>query len=179
MTRDVDLVVELDRREANSVVALFAPDYYISEEDVGRAIAGRTMFNVLHLEKLVKLDLIVRKDTDYRRREFKRRERVDMPGFKAWIVSGENLMLSTPDSVKESFGDTTPAVRQMLRERFEAVGPAARMRMCADMFETARQLVEASLPADLDEQERRYQICRRFYGDLADRAFGRPYSTFK
>jgi hypothetical protein len=45
--------------------------------------------------------------------------------------------------------------------------------MCADMFETARQLVETSLPADLDEQERRYRICRRFYGDLADRAFGR------
>jgi len=47
--------------------------------------------------------------------------------------------------------------------------------MCADMFETARQLVEASLPAGLDEQERHYQICRRFYGDLADRA----YSTFR
>jgi hypothetical protein len=54
-----------------------------------------------------------------------------------------------------------------------------RVQMCADMFETARQLVEASLPAGLDEQERRYQICRRFYGNLADRAFGRPYSTFK
>lgn len=102
MTRDVDLVVELDRREANSVVALFAPDYYISEDDVGRAIAGRTMFNVLHLEKLVKLDLIVRKDTVYRRGEFKRRERVEMPGFKAWIVSREDLILSKLAWAKES-----------------------------------------------------------------------------
>jgi len=60
-----------------------------------------------------------------------------------------------------------------VRERLAALAPAERVRMCADMFETARQLVEASLPAGLDEQERRYRICRRFYGDLADRAFGR------
>ncbi len=137
------------------------------------------MFNVLHLEKLVKLDLIVRKDTAYRRREFERRKRVQMPGFEAWIVSREDLILSKLAWAKESLDDTTPAVRQMLRERFEAVGPAARMRMCTDMFETARQIVEASLPAGLGEQERRYQICRRFYGDLADRAFGRPYSTLR
>ena len=43
----------------------------------------------------------------------------------------------------------------------------------------ARQLVEASLPAGLDPEERRYRVCRRFYGDLADRAFGRSYSTFR
>ena len=69
--------------------------------------------------------------------------------------------------------DTTPEFRRLVRERLAALAPAERVRMCADMFETARQLVEASLPADLDEQERRYLICRRFYGDLADRAFGR------
>ena len=69
--------------------------------------------------------------------------------------------------------DTTPEFRRLVRTRMEALAPAERVRMCADMFETARQLVEASLPADLDEQERRYRICRRFYGDLADRAFGR------
>jgi len=69
--------------------------------------------------------------------------------------------------------DTTLEFRRLVRERLEALAPTERVRMCADMFETARQLVEASLPAGLDEQERRYQICRRFYGDLADRAFGR------
>ena len=94
MTRDVDLVVELDRRDAKSVADLFAPDYYVSADDVARAISGRTMFNVLHLGKLVKLDLIVRKDTAYRRREFGRRERVQLPGFDAWIVSREDLILS-------------------------------------------------------------------------------------
>jgi len=102
MTRDVDLVVELADREPSSITALFAPDYYVSEDDVGRAIAARTMFNVLHLGKVVKLDLIVRKDTAYRRREFARRQRVALPGFKAWIVSREDLILSKLAWAKES-----------------------------------------------------------------------------
>ncbi|MGH8720814.1 MAG: hypothetical protein ACREU4_02440 [Burkholderiales bacterium] len=182
MTRDVDLVVELADRDPRSIVALFAPDYYVSEADAGRAISARTMFNVLHLGKLVKLDLIVRKDTAYRRREFGRRKRVPMPGFEAWIVSREDLILSKLAWAKESgsgLRDTTPEFRRLMRERFLALAPEERVQMCADMFETARRVVEASLPEGLDAQERRYQICRRFYGDLADRAFGRRYSTFR
>jgi hypothetical protein len=68
---------------------------------------------------------------------------------------------------------TTPEFRRLVRERLQALAPAERVRMCTDMFETARKIVEASLPADLDPQERRYRICKRFYGDLAERAFGR------
>ena len=59
MTRDIDLVVELSGRDARSVAALFSPDYYVAEADVGRAMATQGMFNVLHLDKVVKLDLIV------------------------------------------------------------------------------------------------------------------------
>ena len=174
MTRDVDLVVELAQRDPKSVVAIFAPDYYVSEDDVERAIAGRTMFNVLHLAKVVKLDFIVRKDTPYRHREFERRSRVRLPGFEAWIVSREDFMRPDPTGVEGSH-DTTPEFRQLMRQCFEAVGSARRVRMCADMFETARRIVEASLPENLDPAERRYRICKRFYGDLADRA----YSTLR
>ena len=102
MTRDIDLVVELAGREAKPVAALFAPDYYASEADIARAIAGSGMFNVLHLVKLVKLDFIVRKDTPYRRHEFGRRQRVRMPGFEAWIVSREDLILSKLAWAKDS-----------------------------------------------------------------------------
>ena len=102
MTRDIDLVAELSGRDAKSVAALFAPDYYASEADIAGAIAGGGMFNVLHLVKLVKLDFIVRKDTPYRRHEFGRRRRVRMPGFEAWIVSREDLILSKLAWAKDS-----------------------------------------------------------------------------
>jgi hypothetical protein len=68
-----------------------------------RAIAARTIFNVVHLGKVVKLDFIVRKDTPCRRREFERRNRVRMPGFEAWIVSREDLVLSKLAWAKAGF----------------------------------------------------------------------------
>ena len=74
----------------------------MSEDDIAHAIAARAMFNVLHLGKVVKLDFIVRKDTDFRRREFERRRRVALPGFEAWIVSREDLILSKLAWAKES-----------------------------------------------------------------------------
>ncbi len=67
--------------------------------------------------------------------------------------------------------DTTPEFAKLVRQRFFALAPADRVSMCADMFDTARALVEASLPPGLDPIERRRRICRRFYGDLADKAF--------
>jgi hypothetical protein len=94
MTRDIDLVVELDEGDAKRISDLFHPDYYVSADDADRAVRTRGMFNLLHMEKLVKLDLIVRKDEAYRRHEFGRRVRVQLYGFDAWIVSKEDLILS-------------------------------------------------------------------------------------
>jgi len=102
MTRDIDLVAELSGRDAKSVTALFTPDYYVQEADVAGAIASAGMFNVLHLGKLVKLDFIVRKDTPFRRHEFERRKRVRLPGFEAWIVGREDLILSKLAWAKDS-----------------------------------------------------------------------------
>jgi len=67
--------------------------------------------------------------------------------------------------------DTTPEFRKLVRDRLLALAPAERVGFCADMFDTARALVEASLPPGLDPLERRRRICRRFYGELADKAF--------
>jgi hypothetical protein len=65
--------------------------------------------------------------------------------------------------------DTSPEFRRRVSQAFERLAPGERVRMCADMFDTARALVEASLPARLTARERRREICRRFYGELADR----------
>ena len=62
--------------------------------------------------------------------------------------------------------DTTPEVRQMMTERYRALKPEERVRMCAELFESARLLIEASLPAGLDEIERRRRVCRRLYGEV-------------
>lgn len=94
MTRDIDLVVELAGSEAAHVAGLFAPDYYVEEEAVRAAIASRGLVNLFHLEHLVKVDLIVRKDDEFRRHEFARRSRRSVGSRSAWVVAKEDLILA-------------------------------------------------------------------------------------
>jgi hypothetical protein len=67
--------------------------------------------------------------------------------------------------------DTNLEFRVLVAERFAAMSAHERVRVCTEMFDTARALVEASLPKGLSPAERRYRICERFYGDLAARAY--------
>lgn len=94
MTRDVDIVVELRQDDAARVVELFSPDYYVSDEAVAGAIAGRGLFNVFSLTWLVKVDLILRKDDDFERHAFSGRRRYDAGGFVVWVIGKEDLILS-------------------------------------------------------------------------------------
>ena len=102
MTRDVDLVVELDSTHVDRLVELFSDDYYVSVEAARAAVKDRSMFNVIHLGESFKVDLIVRKDTPYRRLEFQRRRPVDLEGWSLQIVSAEDLVLSKLHWSKES-----------------------------------------------------------------------------
>ena len=94
MTRDIDLVVALEGRDVETVVRAFSGDFYIDADDVRSAVASQRLFNLMHLASGIKVDLIVRKDTEYRRVEFGRRREVLISAVKTWIVSLEDLILS-------------------------------------------------------------------------------------
>jgi hypothetical protein len=55
--------------------------------------------------------------------------------------------------------------------------PEERLRIASDIFETARAIVESSLPPHLTRFERRLALIRRIYGDelpaAAQEAFAR------
>ena len=94
MTRDLDIVVELDREDVEPVVAAFSPDFYVDEEAARDAVRQARLFNLMHLGSGMKVDFIVRKDDPYRRLEFDRRRRIAVAGFHSWVVSREDLILS-------------------------------------------------------------------------------------
>jgi hypothetical protein len=94
MTRDLDIVVALDERDVESLVAAFASDFYIDAEAARAAVLTERMFNLMHLESGVKVDLIVRKSAEFRQVEFARRQPVAIAGMRTWIVSSEDLILS-------------------------------------------------------------------------------------
>lgn len=110
MTRDLDLVVKLAANQTDVLISLFESDYYVERQAVARAIAQRSMFNLIHNETLIKFDCIVLKNQEYRHEEFARRRKVTIDNFETWIVTREDLILSklywARDSRSElQFGD--------------------------------------------------------------------------
>lgn len=65
--------------------------------------------------------------------------------------------------------DTSPEVAEMIAARYAAMTGAERVRIATGMFETARAIVLASLPASATADERRRHLLRRFYPELVDR----------
>ncbi len=60
--------------------------------------------------------------------------------------------------------DTPPEISALMRERLMARPAAERFEMGCRMFEAAREMVLASFPANLPEDERRLLLYERFYG---------------
>lgn len=61
--------------------------------------------------------------------------------------------------------DTSPEIERMVAEHYQQMTPEERMKIASSMFETARAIVDSSLPATLTGRERRLALARRFYGD--------------
>jgi len=121
MTRDIDLVVALAARDVESLIRLFATAYYVSEESVRESLAHKSMFNLIHLESLIKVDCIVRKNSEYRRTEFARRQKIALLDFSTWIVSKEDLVISKLFWAKDSHSEVQLRdVKNLLATGFDA-----------------------------------------------------------
>lgn len=71
----------------------------------------------------------------------------------------------TDTSVKlPKMTDTSPKVEKMVRERYRQMTPDERVLIVASMYETARKILESSLPPNLTRVERRLAVARRLYG---------------
>jgi hypothetical protein len=93
-TRDIDLVVEMDSAGAGRLATALDGEFYLDADRLHHAATRSGMANIIHLQLLVKVDLIVRKDTAYRREEFDRRRSVVIDGVTIWFAAPEDLILS-------------------------------------------------------------------------------------
>ena len=102
MTRDVDLVVAFASGDIARLTAALGEEYLVDADAIDEAMRSARPWNILHLPSLVKIDLIPRKNTEYRRAEFERRRLVQFAGVPLWIVSIEDLILSKLDWSRDS-----------------------------------------------------------------------------
>ena len=102
MTRDIDLVIELEAVQTPSLIGALGVQYHADADAIAASIRGARPWNIIHLPSVVKIDLIPRKDTPYRRVEFERRRKVDLAGVPVWIVRVEDLILSKLEWSRDS-----------------------------------------------------------------------------
>ncbi|NBC25307.1 MAG: hypothetical protein GVY08_00460 [Bacteroidetes bacterium] len=94
MTRDVDIVIDLKYDDADDFFGLFSSGYYLFKDGIKAEIRRQGMFNVVDYNSGEKIDFIIRKNTEFHIQEFKRRRRTEVFGFKAWVVTAEDLIIS-------------------------------------------------------------------------------------
>ena len=60
--------------------------------------------------------------------------------------------------------DTSPEIAEIVRQRLMAHSPEERFLMGVRMFDAARDMALASLPAGLSSEELKRQLFQRLYG---------------
>lgn len=94
-TRDLDVVVEIDGRQLQDLLAsLDERSYYFPREAAAHAVAHEGQFNLVDLRGGWKIDLIVRRQRPFSESEFGRRVPTVVDGVHTWVASAEDTVLS-------------------------------------------------------------------------------------
>jgi len=118
MTRDIDIVVEIDN--VDKFYNLFKDDYCIDIEMIKNSIYHQSMFNIIHSTEIIKIDFIIRKDSDYRKKEFDRKKQFKFGDDYIYIVSIEDLIISKLIWSKDSHsGMQLDDVKNLLKEKID------------------------------------------------------------
>lgn len=76
--------------------------------------------------------------------------------------------------------DTPKEIRRMQFEMMKRLSPNRRIELACEMFQTAREMIIASLPKNLSEREFKEQLYFRTYGEhLPEDFFDRTTPTEK
>ena len=104
LTRDMDIVIDVGLQEASLFEKLFTqPEYYCPPIEVlGDEVRNRGQFNLLHVSTGLKIDVMVKKVTEYDRSRFERRKRIEIwEGFSAFVAAPEDIIIKKLEYFKE------------------------------------------------------------------------------
>jgi hypothetical protein len=93
-TQDIDVVIEPSREQLSALMEYFGePTYDSDKDDAFDALRRRTMFSVIDRRGIWKIDFIVRKERPFSRREFGRRQKVEILGVSLYAATPEDVLL--------------------------------------------------------------------------------------
>jgi hypothetical protein len=97
MTHDMDIVIHIAPKDAQKLGSIFPEEtYYCPPVEVIRSeIVHRGQFNLLHIESSLKIDVVIRKDTEFAVNEFSRRRRMPFwQNHEAYVASPEDIIVA-------------------------------------------------------------------------------------
>ncbi len=94
MTRDIDIVIELNAADTENFVRAFQEDFYVDKEMIKHEVLRQGMFNVIHNQSVIKVDFIIRKDVPFHRAAFSRRRKIRVDNNPVWFITAEDLILA-------------------------------------------------------------------------------------
>jgi hypothetical protein len=95
-TQDADITVAEFGDKAEQLYNSLKEQFYISRDAMYQAVSNRSSFNIIHLESAFKIDIFVRKDDDFHRQIFLRRNKIKLDESIEHlfdIVSAEDIIL--------------------------------------------------------------------------------------
>ena len=95
-TMDADLVVDLDARRVEPLVARLERDFYVDSQVAADAVRRRRSFNAIHLDSGFKVDFFVKGTTEFDDTEIARSELYEIvaePSRNAYVKTAEDTIL--------------------------------------------------------------------------------------
>jgi hypothetical protein len=95
-TRDADMVIDPTPDALRRFVTALAEaeGSYLDADAALDALEQRSKFNVIEVATGWKVDFILRKDRPFSVEEFKRRQRVDLPGGTTYVATAEDMIIA-------------------------------------------------------------------------------------
>lgn len=94
LTHDIDLIINLDKKDSDKILSLFTSDkYYISEKALKESLNKKTSFNVIDLETGDKVDFWILSKSSFDLSRFSRRIKIKFLDFFIYISTPEDTIL--------------------------------------------------------------------------------------
>ena len=105
MTRDIDIVIQLSEVQGRKLCTALGPDVYCDVEMTVSAIRDSSMFNAIFQKAGIKIDFILKKDSEYAAHAFARREEMPLLGRTVFVSTPEDLIVSKLEWAKDSLSE--------------------------------------------------------------------------
>lgn len=95
-SHDIDFVVEVNKKDLNSIVRSFKSlphDFLVQTELIKNAVLAKSMFNILHLPSVLKLDFWILGDDAFDKIRFLRRKKEKILDQYMYVATADDTIL--------------------------------------------------------------------------------------